>query len=140
MNRLFLDANVLFTAAHNPAGKASLIIDLAALGHWGVVTSDQAVEEARHNLRLKYPVCLPRLEMLLKSVLVVSAAVGQICPLNLPAKDAPVFLAALHSRATHLLTGDLRHFGQFMNSPSQTQGITMCTVSVFLEQARCDAG
>lgn len=80
MNRLFLDANVLFTAAHNPAGKASLVFELAAMGHWAIVTSDQAVEEARHNLRLKYPACLPRLEMLLKSVLVVSAAVGQICP------------------------------------------------------------
>ncbi|WP_153307020.1 hypothetical protein [Desulfonatronum thioautotrophicum] len=34
MNRLFLDANVLFTAAHNPAGKASLVFDLASKGYW----------------------------------------------------------------------------------------------------------
>ena len=32
MKRLFLDANVLFTAAHNPSGKAALIIELATMG------------------------------------------------------------------------------------------------------------
>ena len=62
---------------------------------------------------------------------------NQSCALDLPTKDAPIFLVALHSRATHLLTGDLRHFGRFMNIPSQTEGITICTVSTFLEQAQC---
>jgi len=33
--RLFLDANVLFTAAHNPSGKASFIIDLVGQGDIG---------------------------------------------------------------------------------------------------------
>ena len=135
MNRLFLDANVLFTAAHNPAGKASLVFELAAMGHWAIVTSGLAVEEARHNLRLKYPACLLRLEMLLKSALVAPVAADRSCPLDLPAKDVPIFLAAVHTRATHLLTGDLRHFGRFMNTPSQTGGITICTVSTFLEQS-----
>ena len=32
--RLFLDANVLFTAAHNPGGKAALVIELGAQRHW----------------------------------------------------------------------------------------------------------
>jgi uncharacterized protein len=134
VKRLFLDANVLFTAAHNPAGKASLIFEPAVMGHWAIVTSGQAVEEARHNLRLKYPACLPRLEMLLKNALVAPVVDGRACPLDLPAKDVPIFLAAVHARATHLLTGDLRHFGRFMDPPSQTGGITICTVSTFLEQ------
>jgi uncharacterized protein len=30
--RLFLDANVLFTAAHNPQGKAALLISLGQHG------------------------------------------------------------------------------------------------------------
>ncbi len=135
MNRPFLDAHVLFTAAHNPAGNASLVFDLFARGYWAIVTSGQTVEEARHNLRLKYPACLPRLEMLLQSALVVSAATGMSCTLDLPPKDVPIFLAALHSRASHLLTGDLRHFGRFMNNPAQTGGMTICTVATFLEQA-----
>jgi hypothetical protein len=30
--RVFLDANVLFTAAHNRSGKAALVIELGILG------------------------------------------------------------------------------------------------------------
>jgi len=30
---LFLDANVLFTAAHNPSGKAALVLELGTLGY-----------------------------------------------------------------------------------------------------------
>jgi hypothetical protein len=30
---------------------------------------------------------------------------------SLPEKDAPILLAAVAARATHLITGDLRHFG-----------------------------
>ena len=33
---------------------------------------------------------------------------------NLPADDLPILQAALGMAATHLLTGDLRHFGQLM--------------------------
>lgn len=31
----------------------------------------------------------------------------------LPEKDVPMMLAAIEARATHLLTGDLRHFGPY---------------------------
>lgn len=41
---------MLFTAAHNPAGKAALIRELAAGGTWRLMTSVYAVAEARHNL------------------------------------------------------------------------------------------
>ena len=34
MHRLFLDANVLFTAAHNPEGKAALLFDALDLKRW----------------------------------------------------------------------------------------------------------
>ncbi len=134
MNRLFLDANVLFTAAHNSTGKASLIFELAAMGQWSIVTSSLAMEEARHNLRLKCPACLPRLEMLLKDAIIAPTVAGQSCILDLPPKDVPIYLTALHSRATHLLTGDIRHFGSSMNDPERTAGVTICTVSSFLEQ------
>lgn len=134
MSRLFLDANVLFTAAHNPEGKASLLFDLAAMGHWTMLTSMQAVEEARHNLRLKYPECLSRLEMLCKAAMIIPTAAGRSCPLDLPPKDIPIYLSALNSRATHLITGDMRHFGPFMNDPSRTDGVIICTVASFFEQ------
>ncbi|NBC11927.1 MAG: hypothetical protein GVY09_01015, partial [Gammaproteobacteria bacterium] len=65
MTRLLLEANVLFTAAHNPNGKAALVLELAGQGHWRVVTSTYAVEEARRNVAGKFPGCLERLEQLL---------------------------------------------------------------------------
>jgi len=48
--RIFLDSNVLFTAAHNPEGKASLAIELCAGSDWEVVTSAYCLAEARWNL------------------------------------------------------------------------------------------
>jgi len=33
--------------------------------------------------------------------------------ISLPEKDVPIILAAIEARATHLLTGDVRHFGPY---------------------------
>jgi len=60
---IFLDANVLFTAAHNPSGKAALIVELGAQGHWQTLTSTLAVEEARRNLDIKFPACLKNMRL-----------------------------------------------------------------------------
>ena len=54
--RVFLDANVLFTATHNPHGKAALVIELGGQGYWSLFTSPLAVVEARRNLERKDPV------------------------------------------------------------------------------------
>ena len=53
--RIFLDANVLFTAAHNPEGKAAFIIELGKEGYFSLLTSDVPYEEAKRNLDVKYP-------------------------------------------------------------------------------------
>lgn len=130
--KIFLDANVLFTAARNPSGKAALILELGAQGHGQTLTSTLAVEEARRNLDIKFPACLTRLESILSKVRVVSSVSGPTCPIDLPAKDRPIFLTAVKYRATHLLTGDIRHFGPFLNNPSQTAGVAIMTVADFL--------
>jgi hypothetical protein len=129
---LFLDANVLFTAAHNPSGKAALVLELGMLGYWRMVTSTLAVEEARRNLASKFPSAVSRLEILLRDMAVLPSVSGRDCPIDLPAKDRPIFLTALRCGATHLLTGDMRHFGPFMDDASQTAGIRITTVAAFL--------
>ena len=129
MTRVFLDANVLFTAGHNPAGKAALLIEL---GRWTVLTSAYAVEEARHNLQLKYPDAVPGLNRLLPVIRIVAPGPGQECPVRLPEKDQPIFLAALAGKATHLLTGDWKDFGAMMEKPDKTFGIIVQTVAAFL--------
>jgi predicted nucleic acid-binding protein len=129
---IFLDANVLFTAAHNPSGKAALIVELGAQGHWQTLTSTLAAEEARRNLDIKLPACPTRLESILSKARVVSSVSGPACPIDLPEKDRPIFLTAVKCRATHLLTGDVRHFGPFLNDPSRTAGVAIMTVADFL--------
>ncbi|MBI2311099.1 MAG: DNA-binding protein [Betaproteobacteria bacterium] len=132
MNRLFLDANVVFTAAHNPAGKAALLIELGDAGRWRLFTSSYALAEARHNLRLKYPERLSRLDDLARRMKIIDPKSGARCPLALPEKDRPIFLAAVACRATHLLTGDIKDFGPFMNRPKQTGGGVIQTVAEYL--------
>src|SRR5829696_674030 len=78
-----------------------------------MVTSAYAVEEARRNLSNVWQ--RRELDELLRSVEVVSTAAPTNHPLfssvELPDKDRPVLLAAIGVGATHLLTGDFRHFG-----------------------------
>lgn len=131
MKRVFLDANVLFTAAHNPAGKASLLFELARRGHWTLSTCQLAYEEARRNVRIKFPECLPRLNELGRDMRILSLVPQTSCPLELPVKDQPIFLSALQSGATHLLTGDIKHFGPFMDRASETRGVLIQTGSTF---------
>jgi len=134
LTRLFLDANVLFTAAHNPEGKAALVVEPAAAGHWEAVTNAYCVAEARLNLERKYPDFLGRLEKILDTVRLVPDVPGELCPIRLPEKDRPVFASAIRCGATHFLTGDRRHFGPFMNKPKKTAGVVVQTVGDFLSE------
>ncbi|MBI5017040.1 MAG: PIN domain-containing protein [Deltaproteobacteria bacterium] len=130
--RLFLDANVLFTAAHNPQGKAAFVIEMAGESGWELVTSELAVEEARRNLDRKFPDCLPRFDSILRMIKRHSPAPSYDCPIPLPEKDRPILSAAISSGATHLLTGDRKHFGPYMNTPERTAGVSIQSVADFL--------
>lgn len=137
--RVFLDANVLFTAAHNPQGKAALVIELGRRGHWALATSRYALEEARRNLDRKFPQSLDRLKSLLRGVRFIDHRPALRFPAALAEKDRPIFQAAVDWDATHLLTGDMKDFGAFMNKPEETFGIVVQTVADFL-RARTTAG
>ena len=130
--RLFLDANVLFTAAHNPRGKAALAIELGRQGHWALATSLYASEEARRNLERKFPQSLDSPNSLLRGIQFVGHHPDLQFPAALVEKDRPIFQAAVACGATHLLTGDLKDFGPFMNAPKETFGILVQTVAEFL--------
>jgi len=111
MDRLFLDANILFSAAYHPQAGLRRLWDLAGVA---LVTSAYAVEEARINLPEGDP--RRRLERLVAAVEVTDCAPPtQPLPpkVDLPDKDRPILLGAIAARATHLLTGDLTHFGRY---------------------------
>ena len=131
--RLFLDANLLFTAAHNPNGKAAVTIELGGQGHWMLATSTYAAEEARRNLERKFPDATQDLESLLEGIRLVEHRPELWFPAGLAQKDRPIFQAAVAWGATHLLTGDIRDFGRFMDKPETTSGIIVQTVAAFLD-------
>jgi predicted nucleic acid-binding protein len=130
--RLFLDANVMFTAAHNPQGKAALVMELGQAGLWQLVSSAYALEEARRNIARKYPDRLERLQALTQNLRLAPAALEEKCPHGLPEKDCPIYRAALACKADVLLTGDIRDFGFLMNDREKADGMLIQTVAEFL--------
>lgn len=130
--RLFLDANILFTAAHNLKGKAAFVIELGQAGIWQLVTSTYALEEARRNLALKFPDGLERLAALSQDIRITTDTAGAECPVGLADKDCPIYCAARACRADVLLTGDLRDFGFLMNDRNKASGLLIQTVADFL--------
>ena len=113
--RLFLDANVIFSAAHNPQGNARALFRLAVTGGIALVASRYAMEEAARNIGLKFPESGPELESLLARLVLTpepaAAVVSAAANSGLPEKDVPILAAAIAARADLLVTGDRRHFG-----------------------------
>jgi uncharacterized protein len=110
LDRVSLDANVLFSAAYQPRTGLHRLWKLPDLA---LLTSPYALEEARRNLEQSDQ--RERLARLARSVEIVPEALGNSLPrgVELAEKDAPILLAAIEARATHLLTGDVRDFGRY---------------------------
>jgi uncharacterized protein len=111
--RVFLDANILFSAAKSDGAVRELLRLLLDSGHecW---VDDYVVIEARRNLTAKEPDALIALEALLKRLRIGSAqAPGPELKLVnwLPEKDRTVLAAAMRLRCDALVTGDRTHFG-----------------------------
>ena len=113
--KVFLDANVVFSAAHQREGRAQALLLLARAGRCELMVSAHALEEARRNLTRKSHSFDQRLADLLAMTAVVAEApaplVAWALEHGLPLKDAPILAAAVHANADILVTGDLRDFG-----------------------------
>lgn len=108
MDRLFLDANVLFSAAYR---EDAPLRRLWRLPRAELITSTYALVEAERHLDAKQRAHLA--ELVQEEVeMVPDVPSGGFPPgVALPDKDAPILAAAIAARATHLITGDRRHFG-----------------------------
>lgn len=106
--RVFLDANILFSASDENSATRNLLARVTARGE--ALTSPHAWEEARRNLAAKRPGLLPGLESLESSVS-VTHALHLPAPMDLPEKDLPIVAGAIGARCTHLWTSDRTHFG-----------------------------
>jgi predicted nucleic acid-binding protein len=111
-HRLFLDANVLFSAAYRPQAG---LVRLWKLEGVVLLTSSDALHEAERNLDRTDQ--KERLKDLAKDVHLVPDRIGEDLPpgLRLREKDRPILHAAIGGEATHLLTGDIADFGLFFN-------------------------
>jgi uncharacterized protein len=129
VDRLFLDANVLFSAAYRE--------DAGVTRLWKVrgatlVTSEYAIEEARRNL--SEPEQIERLDNLLADVERVASlglAEHQRQGIRLPAKDWPILGGAVGTNATHLITGDVKDFGPYFGK--KTLGVLVLSPAQYLK-------
>ncbi len=110
--RVFLDANVLFSASNLGSNIAQLVEWLVTEA--SAVTSDLACAEARRNLALKRADWLPAFEQLLRRIEQVPSALFDL-PVTLDEKDQPLLCAAFRAGCTHFATGDRRDFGHLFD-------------------------
>ena len=113
--RVFLDANVHFSAADMETGSPRALFDVARAGACMLVSSAFALEEARRNLLAKRPGRVAGFERLIQGIVTAPEpsvrTIHWALSLGLPDKDAPILAAAVEARAQLLVTGDVTHFG-----------------------------
>lgn len=118
MRRLFLDANVLFSAAYKHDSAQGLLIELAAAGLITAISSAYAIEEARRNLIRKSPKSIQIWPNMLAVIAIAPepdtehlAWAGAI----VVAKDAPVLASAVRAKVDWFMTGDRSDFGHLFS-------------------------
>lgn len=111
--RVFLDANVLFSASSSGSAMAHMIADATEKAI--VMTSDVACAEARKNLFLKRSTWVPSFEELLNDIEVVHTSVFKL-PVALADKDVPVLCAAIRAECDLFVTGDRTDFGHLFGT------------------------
>jgi len=113
--KIFLDANIIFTAAYSAQGLSRGLFRLAGAGKCTLCTSAFAHEEAVKNIQKKAPDKLADLATLMKQVKILPAPhpqwVVRAERLPLAEKDAPVLAAAFQGKVDIFVTGDRRDFG-----------------------------
>jgi predicted nucleic acid-binding protein len=111
--RIFLDPNILFSAARADGAVRQLLALIEAARHeqWA---ETYVVEEARRNLTAKSPGGLAALDAMTARITIVGFNAGAaLSPdlFSLPEKDRPVLGSAIHHQCNILISGDRTHFG-----------------------------
>ena len=107
-----MDATVLFGVSYRESSRLRALWAIAGIVLLG---STYVLDEARRNATSDAHI--QRLEELIRSLEVVTTRFDPRDPrldgVVLPLKDRPVMIDALDGNATHLLSGDRRHFGRY---------------------------
>src|SRR5207249_3743703 len=107
--RIFLDANILFSASFPNSLLANFLAELQQ--HATLLSNAYAKLEAERNIAAKAPSRIPAFHELVSRLELVPL---QLFDLNvkLAEKDRPILCGAIAGRADYLLTGDKKDFGR----------------------------
>ncbi len=132
MDRIFLDANVLFSTAYLESG----LVRLWRLEDTELLSSTYAVEEARRNLALERPSARARMERLTARLTLINPPRNLKLPqrVRFDSKSRPILAAAIHGKADFLLTGDSRHFGHLYGK--RIEGVNVLRPAQYLARRR----
>jgi hypothetical protein len=111
--RIFLDANILFSAAKSAGAIRELLERALVDGHTPCADAYVAAE-ARKNIAIKHPEAMPELDALMAKVEQCPFLRHELPPdvaVLLAEKDRPVLAAAVRLGCGALVTGDRTHFG-----------------------------
>lgn len=128
MEKVFLDANILFSAAY----KSTRIRQLWSLNNISLISSSYAVVEAERNLaRLRSESLNILRELLAKVTITEVTPLPTLTPetIDLVEKDKPILAAAILTNSNYLLTGDVKHFSHLFKQT--IKGVTILTVAQY---------
>jgi uncharacterized protein len=108
--KVFLDANILFSAARPESPLRAMVVALVRRS--ACVTNSHAIVEAERNLVCKRPEHVDSFHELLARIPVENRFSDPV-EVILADKDKPILGGAIGCQCTHLLTGDRTHFGRF---------------------------
>ena len=134
--RIFLDTSVLLAAAGSSRGASRFLITQADAHGWELVSSDYCAEEARRNLpKLGRSAAAAWRTAIAPSLRLARASLALDKPLVFPkAKDRPVVITALATRAEWLLTLDEADFRGKLGR--EVYGLRIATPGEFLREQR----
>jgi len=127
--RVFLDANILFSAA-DVFGRTSEILKMLVELNHEAVTNTHAWEEVLRNINAKRPQALAGLHKIrwqLEILETQTPLLDVVCA----EKDIPILAGAIDAQCTHLWTGDKAHLGQFYGR--RIQGVMVVSASMMYE-------
>jgi predicted nucleic acid-binding protein len=136
--RVFLDANILFSASNSGSNIRDLVMRL--IRDHSVVSSYYAREEAMRNLLLKRPAWESDCLELIQSIQIVRG-LDRVVPVEICSKDRPILASALQAQCDFLLTGDRKDFGHLIGDKvGSLQIVTpLLMAEILIQDVRSDS-
>ena len=128
---VFLDTSTILAACWSVKGLSHVLIDHGQKVGWKLITADYCIAEVEKNI-LKHPSGAFRWNQTIRKSIEI---VGSIYVIDRPivfdeAKDKPVILSAIGSKADYLVTSDLADFAHVLGTT--VYGVNVRTPKMFL--------